>query len=178
MIKIKLFFIAILSGAISMIAPALSFASETPPSIEGEARVIAVNDRYVTVIEQRPVKECRNVTVTTGSKSTRSDVPELLGLLFGGAIGKQMDDDGDDTGATIGAILGASMASDLEKQNAQNSAKTSTEERCTTVHREVEVQRVDGYDVTYEYDDKLFTWTMKRRPGATIPVKIYVLPDE
>ena len=180
MINIKLVFIAILSGTISMIAPALSSASDSPPSIAGEARVIAVNERYVTVIEQRPVEECRDVTVNTGSGSTSSDTPEILGLLIGGAIGKQLDDDNGDTGATIGAILGASIASDMEKKNAQRNSQgtSSTQRRCTTVHREVEVQRVDGYDVTYEYDDKLFTWTMKRRPGATIPVKIYVLPDE
>ncbi len=178
MIKIKLFTIAFLSGAIGLITPALSSASDNPPSIDGEARVVRVDERFVTVIEQRPVEECRNVQVSTGGGSTSSDTPEILGLLIGGAIGKQLDDDGGDTGATIGAILGASVASDLEKKNAQKSATTTTQVQCSTVNRAVEVQRVDGYDVTYEYQNKLFTWSMKRRPGATIPVKIYVLPDE
>ena len=177
--KIKLCVAVFLSGAIGLIGPAISSAaSDTPPSINGEARVVRVVDRYVTVIEQRPVEECRNVTVKK-SGSTSSDTPELLGLLIGGAIGKELDDDGNsNTGATIGAILGASIASDMEKKNAQQKGTTTTEVQCATVNREVEVQRVDGYDVTYEYDNQLFTWKMKYRPGSTIPVKIYVLPDE
>lgn len=178
MIKIKLFTVAFLSGAVGLITPALSSASDAPSSIEGEARVVRVDERFVTVIEQRPVEQCRNVQVSTGGGSTSSDTPEILGLLIGGAIGKQLDDDNGDTGATIGAILGASVASDLEKQNAQKSARTTTQVQCSTVYRDVEVRRVDGYDVTYEYEDRLFTSAMKRRPGATIPVKIYVLPDE
>ena len=174
--KIKLCVAAILSGAIGLVGPAISSAADVPPSIDGEARVVRVIDRYVTVIEQRAVEECRNVNVNK-SKSTSSDTPEILGLILGGAIGKELDDGGD-AGATLGAILGASIASDLEKQNAQKKGKTTTEVQCATVNKEVEVQRVDGYDVTYEYDDQLFTWKMKRRPGATIPVKIYVLPNE
>ena len=177
MIRMKLFVVVFLSGMIGLIVPALSYASDSPPSMNGEARVVRVDERYITVMEQRPVEECRNITVNTGSNSTSSGTPEILGLLVGGAIGNQLDDDGD-TGATIGAILGASIASDLEKKKSQRSGTTSTELRCDTVHREVQVQRLDGYNVTYEYNNRLFTWTMKRRPGATIPVKIYVLPDE
>ncbi len=178
--RFKLFLTAFLLGSLSLTGFSVwSASNETAPSLNGEARVIRVVDRIVNVIEQRPVEECRKVTVRK-SKSTNSDTPELIGLLVGGAIGKEFDDsDGDSsTGATIGAILGASIASDIEKQNAQASGKTSTEIRCDTVYKEVQVQRVDGYDVTFEYADKLFTWKMAQRPGSTIPIKIYVLPVE
>lgn len=177
--KVKLCITVSLSGVVGLIGPAISSAAnDNPPSIRDQARVVRVVDRYVTVVEQRPVEECRNVTVNK-SGSTSSDTPEILGLLIGGAIGKELDKDKDSkTGATIGAILGASIASDMEKKNAQKKGSTTTEVQCTTVNREIEVQRVDGYDVTYEYDNQLFTWKMKYRPGSTIPVKVYVLPDE
>ncbi|MDE0308214.1 MAG: glycine zipper 2TM domain-containing protein [Acidiferrobacterales bacterium] len=179
MIKIKYIAITVFSTVIGLINPTFVSASENIPSMEAEARVIRVIERYVTVIEQRPVEECRNVEVSAGGGSTSSDTPELIGAVLGGALGKELDKDGDSKeGAILGAILGASIASDIEKKNAQKSTRTTTERRCTTVNRQVEVQRVDGYDVTFEYQDKLFTSTMKRRPGATIPVKVYVLPDE
>ena len=179
MIKVKHFLVAFLTGTVGLVGSAVSSAAdEIPPSIDGDARVIKVTDRYVTIIEQRPVEECRRVTVNK-SGSTSSDTPEILGALLGGALGKELDDDGDsDTGAIMGAILGASIASDVEKKNAQAQGGTTTEVQCATVHKEVEVRRVDGYDVTYEYDGKLFTWKMSYRPGATIPVKVYVLPAD
>ena len=151
-------------------------------SVDGQARVLKSTERYVTVRELRPTEQCREVVVEGRSGSTSSDTPELLGAVIGGAIGKNISDSGDKdgkTGAIIGSLLGASIASDIEKKNAQNKRTSSrTEVRCTTVQREVEVQRIDGYNVTYEYQGDIFTSQMSSRPGSTIPVRVYVLPVE
>lgn len=141
-------------------------------SIQSEARVVGFSDRYVTVMESRPVQECRDVQVRTGG-STDSDTPELVGAVIGGAIGKQIDDNSKSS-TVIGALLGASIASDIEKRNARGSVRTQRE--CSTVYRETQVQRLDGYDVVYEYQGNLFESVTRSRPGATIPVNVFVLP--
>ncbi len=151
-------------------------------SSEGIARVLKASERYVTVTEVRPTEQCREVVVQGRSGSTSSDTPELLGAVIGGAIGKNISDSGDKdgkTGAIIGGLLGASIASDIEKKNAQTKRTSSrTEVRCTTVQREVQVERIDGYDVTFEYRGDIYTSQMRSRPSGTIPVRVYVLPIE
>ncbi len=153
--------------------------SASTPSFQAQARVIDVSERYITVRELQPREECRQVQVRRGGKDTSSDTPEILGALIGGAVGKNLDDDnasGGKTGAVLGALLGASIASDIEKQNAQGSGEVVTELRCTTVQTEVEVRRMNGYNVSYEYGGNIFSTTMKSRPGDTVNVNVYVLP--
>ncbi len=172
------YWIGFLSLSLTVVASYPAIASTD--SIDAMARVIKYSERYVTVRESRPTEECREVTVSGSKGSTSSDTPELLGAIVGGALGKNISNDKDGkTGAIIGGLLGASIASDLEKKNAESKRTPSrTEVRCSTVHREVEVQRIDGYDVTYEYNGHLFTSQTKTPPGNAIPVKIYVLPAQ
>ena len=171
--KSKVYLATVLFG-LTVVAGSAVVIAASPPSINGEARVISTTERYVTVREVRPTEECREVQVSS-SGSTSSDTPELLGAIIGGAIGKEFDDSSD-AGAIIGGLLGASIASDMEKKNAQNRGSSRTEVQCATVNREVEVRRADGYDVTYEYDGHLFTYKMNNYPGTTIPVRVFVLP--
>jgi len=143
-------------------------------TFEVEAQVISFSERYTRVKEIRPVKECREVQVRSGG-STSSDTPELLGAIVGGAIGKEIDG-GSDSSTVIGALLGASIASDIEKNAQKGKGTTRTEVRCTTVETEVETQRLDGYNVAYEYQGHLFRATTPTRPGSTIRVKVLALP--
>ncbi len=143
-------------------------------TFEVEANVIGFSERFTTMKEYRPVKECREVQVRQGG-STSSDTPELLGAILGGAIGKEIDDDSK-ASVTIGALLGASIASDIEKKQAAGKGSIKTEVRCTTIEREVETQRLDGYNVAYEYAGHVFRATTPTRPGTTIKVKIIALP--
>jgi len=170
------FWIGCLSFGLTVAVPCPALASTD--SMDAMARVIKYTERYVTVRETRPTQECREVVVSGSKGSTSSDTPELLGAIVGGALGKNISKDKDGkTGAIIGGLLGASIASDLEKKQAQSKSTPSrTEVQCSTVHREVEVQRIDGYDVTYEYDGHIYTSQTKSPPGSAIPVKIYVLP--
>ena len=153
--------------------------SASSPSFQAQARVVDVSERYVTVRELQPREECRQVQVRRGGKDTSSDTPEILGALIGGAVGKNINDSdssGGKTGAVLGALLGASIASDIEKQNARGSGEIVTELRCSTVQTEVEVNRINGYNVSYEYGGNIFRTTMKSRPGNTVKVNVYVLP--
>ena len=162
-------------GAMALTGVALSSAvlAENSGVFETDAQVISFSERYTKVKEYRPVKECREVQVREGG-STSSDTPELLGAIVGGAIGKEIDDNKSST--VIGALLGASIASDMEKKNAQSKGRVRTEVRCTTVETEVETNRLDGYNVAYEYQGHLFRATTPNRPGSTIRIKVYALP--
>ncbi len=139
-----------------------------------EVPVIAFSERYTTVTEIKPVRECREVQVSGGG-STSSDTPELIGALLGGAIGKEIDDDSKSS-TVIGALLGASIASDLEKKQAQSKGGTRTETRCTTVEKEVETRKLNGYYVTYEYQGQMFRATTEVRPSSTIRARVYAVP--
>ena len=163
-------------GALALTGIAMTgvVQAEYSGTFEVEAQVISFSERYSTVKEFRPVKECREVQVRERG-STSSDTPELLGALVGGAIGKEIDDDSKSS-TVIGALLGASIASDLEKNNTKGKGNVRTEVRCTTVETEVETRRLDGYNVAYEYQGHLFRATTPTRPGATIRVKVLALP--
>ncbi len=169
--------LSMIVGVIALVGTTLSGAvqAEVTGAFEVEARVIKFSERYGTVKEIRPVKECREVQVRSGGGSTDSDTPELLGAILGGAIGKEIDDDSKSS-TVIGALLGASIGSDLEDNAKKNKGEVRTEVRCTTVETAIETQRLIGYDVAYEYQGYLFRSTTTKRPGSTIKVKIYAIP--
>lgn len=167
---------AVIIGLAALANMALSGAvhSEFSGTFEVEAPVIQFSERHVSVQEYRPVKECKEVQVREGGGDTSSHTPELIGALVGGAIGKEIRDSKSST--TIGALLGASIASDMEKKNAARKGTVRTEMRCTTVERQVESTRLDGYNVVYEYQGHVFRATTATRPGSTIRVRVYALP--
>ncbi len=165
------FIILLLTGvALNGVAQA-----EYSGGFEVDAVVLGVSERYKVVKEMTPVRECRDVEVSTGGGSTSSDTPELVGALIGGAIGKEIDDTGKSS-TVIGALLGASIASDIEKKQAASQATTRIETRCTTVQREVETERLDGYNVSYEYEGNVYRARTPTRPGETIRVRILAVP--
>ena len=98
-----------------------------------------------------------------------------LGAILGGAIGKELGG-GSDGGALLGAILGASVGSDIENQQADGSAGTETV--CRTVYREVQVQKIDGYVVAYEYNGRRLISKVNSQPGQYISVWVNVMPNE
>ena len=80
-----------------------------------------VIDHYKTVIKQMPyeVEVCKQVHQGTGDGSATN---EIIGAIFGGAIGNQFcEGDGKDAMTLFGALMGASLAHDEEVKNGQGS---------------------------------------------------------
>ena len=76
-----------------------------------------VTDTYKTVIKQIPyrVEVCQDRVQPAGDGSATN---ELVGALFGGAIGNQFGNgDGKDAMTLFGALMGASLAHDEELAN-------------------------------------------------------------
>ncbi len=141
---------------------------------EMEVPVMEASARYVLVREYRPEKVCREVAVTQPS-SSNSHTPEILGALIGGAVGKEVSDS--NTAKVAGALLGASIARDIEKQNQRKNAQTvGTQVVCETIQREVEVRKIDGYDVSYKFNGVVFKGSVDERPGDTLRIWVSTTP--
>ena len=102
--------IALFTGALSMSATAAT-------SVQNGV----VIDNYKTIIKQIPyrVEVCQDRVQPAGDGSATN---ELVGALFGGAIGNSFGKgDGKDAMTLFGALMGASLAHDEEVANGQGS---------------------------------------------------------
>ena len=84
-----------------------------------------VFDHYKSVVKQIPyeVEVCKQVHQGTGDGSATN---EIIGAIFGGAIGNQFGEgDGKDAMTLAGIFLGASLAHDEELANNQTGVITT-----------------------------------------------------
>ncbi len=119
----------------------------------------------------------------------------IIGGLIGGVIGNQIGKNssrGARNGATVaGAIVGSVIANeargnDVVRHRRHNRQHINTQpqrvvttrpvERCRETTHTTYEQRVQAYDVTYEYRGKTFTTRMKRDPGDRIELQVNVAP--
>ena len=101
-----------------------------------------VFDHYKNVIQQEPydVEVCKRVRQSTGA-GDGSATNEIIGAIFGGAIGNQFGEgDGKDAMTLAGIFLGASLAHDDEIANNQTGGYT-TRTKCYIERRYDESRR-------------------------------------
>jgi len=159
---------------------------ESPLSIENQAAyeyadVIAVEP----VIEQIEVavkgKVCWDEEVYHRHRGYRSGAPQIIGSIIGGVIGNQFGGGhGRDVMTFAGAALGGAVARDIQEQNAREREKeyATTELRCEVETNYQEEDTVVGYNVTYEYNDEIYTARMQNPPKDKIRVRVSVAPVE
>ena len=119
------------------------------------------DDTYKTVIKQIPyrVEVCQDRVQATGDGSATN---ELVGALFGGAIGNQFGNgDGKDAMTLFGALMGASLAHDEEVKNGQGSRVVTV---CDVQTRyEEEVSEVYSHStVVFYVNDKRYSLNFKK----------------
>jgi uncharacterized protein YcfJ len=98
---------------IALFTVALSMSATAATSVQNGV----VTDNYKTIIKQIPyrVEVCQDRVQPAGDGSATN---ELMGALFGGAIGNTMGKgDGKDAMTLFGALMGASIAHDEELKN-------------------------------------------------------------
>ena len=98
--------------AIFIVALSMSAMAQNPYPVDNAI----VLDHYKNIIQQEPydVEVCKQVQVrqSTGDGSATN---EIIGAIFGGAIGNQFGEgDGKDAMTLAGILLGASLAHDEE----------------------------------------------------------------
>ena len=98
--------------AIFIVALSMSAMAQNPYPVQNAI----VFDHYKNIIQQEPydVEVCKRVRQGTGV-GDGSATNEIIGAIFGGAIGNQFGEgDGKDAMTLAGILLGASLAHDEE----------------------------------------------------------------
>ncbi len=143
-----------------------------------EAEVLSANPIYQTVQINNPRQECWQEAVSVPVQRTQSRTPEILGAIVGAGVGRLFGSGrGQDLATVAGAVLGGSIGRDTKRHH-QYGSTVQYEQRCKTVDQYHTEERLEGYDVTYQYNGQTFTTRTQHNPGATIKVSVNVVPVE
>lgn len=144
------------------------------------ARVVAAQPVYERVAHSVPLEHCRieQVRYEYPGERRHSATGTLVGTMLGAAVGHQVgrDKDGKKIGRIAGAILGASIGNDASRRAAPARVEYRDEERCETSYSTEYTHEVVGYDVTYQYNGKMYHTRMDQHPGTEIKVAVDVRP--
>jgi uncharacterized protein YcfJ len=145
------------------------------------APVVRVEPLRREVRVSEPVRECWEETVhASGGPFSHNHVG---GTLLGGAIGTVVGNQighgrGKDVarvaGALIGGAIGHNVSVDRERQRYGGPGRVV--ERCDVRYRDRYEERIDGYEVTYEYAGREYVTRMPYDPGERIRVRVAVTP--
>jgi len=160
----------------------------------------SVNYEYGTVLNSDPVYRTVRVSVPreecwetqrhasydgAGSHYDQRGVgttPAIVGGVVGGAIGNAVGHSkkNKQVGALVGAVLGATLGHSIAENNRHRDAPTtssySTREHCEIVRESHEEERIVGYRVRYEYNDRTYETRTETDPGDTIRLRVSVSP--
>lgn len=143
------------------------------------ARVVDVDPIYRGVRVRHPREVCTEEPVTERVVHRGHPNPGavLLGAVVGGVIGHQFGGGhGQDVATAAGAVIGANHAANRSSHGSHVTERTVYETRCETVRETRHVSRIDGYDVTYRYNGRLFHTRTEEHPGSRIRVRVDVEP--
>lgn len=143
------------------------------------ARVVSAAPIYREVRVSQPRQECWNEEVTYREPRYSNNVTAggLIGAIAGGVIGHQFGGGSGKAAATaVGAVVGAGFGANTAAANTPRSYRTGYEQRCRYVPDSYSEQRVEGYDVTYRYNGRLYRTRTPYDPGDRIAVDVDVRP--
>ncbi|MFC6838925.1 glycine zipper 2TM domain-containing protein [Xanthomonas theicola] len=112
---------------------------------------------------------------TDGGRSAATVVGGIAGALLGSRVG---GGSGRFVGTAVGTMVGGLAGRSIYDSNARTTVRTGSVSVCQPVsYRTESYDRVDGYDVTYEYGGRYYHTRSEQRPGDRIRVRVDVLPD-
>jgi uncharacterized protein YcfJ len=138
------------------------------------ARVVDVQPivRHVTV--STPRQECWDETVYR--EPSKGIGAMIAGGIIGGAVGHQFGSGrGQDAMTVIGSVVGSTVANNVARKR-NGDGYPETIQRCETHSELREEERIEGYDVTYEYDGQKYRTRTREHPGDEIAVRVVVTP--
>lgn len=150
----------------------------------GVARVIDVDPIVRVVRVSEPRRSCWDEDyIVRNSPRGRSGTAgsAILGGIIGGAIGNAFGDGrGRDAATVAGVLVGSAIGHDrAESHNDRYHASADavrTRTRCDVQDQWREEERIEGYDVTYEYLGERYRTRMSHDPGETLKVWVSVRP--
>ena len=157
--------LAILS-AIMIISPAKAGRAEYGDTYYDKAKVISAAPIYKTISISTPWRECSQVPTVPygrerGGSNYKSATPIILGCVVGAAVGHQFGHgNGRTVGAIAGGVLGGSAARDIQHRYAVNNTGRNSYQQtitqCDTYEDIHDEEVIDGYQVKYRYNGRLY----------------------
>lgn len=149
------------------------------------ARVIHVEPIVRQVRVETPQRECWDEERYDDSRYDRQQGlagPTILGGLIGGAIGTRIGrGDGRRAATVAGVLIGSAIARDAAaRRRAEQGAYSEprTVERCDVRYTHSVEERIDGYDVEYEYSGERYHTRLPYDPGDRMRIRVDVTPAE
>src|SRR5918995_3382797 len=141
------------------------------------ARVLDVEPLRRRIRSSEPVQDCwqeRGYRLVDGLASSNYIGVTVLGGLIGGALGNQVGDGrGRQVARAAGAIIGGAIGHNVSQQRQRERYRDDRYyERCGPRYRDSYDERVDGYEVTYEYGGRQYVTRMPYDPGDRIRVRV------
>lgn len=145
------------------------------------ARVVRAEPIIRQVRVEVPRQECWDETRYVESRPHISDPAvggrTLLGGIIGGVIGHQFGSGrGRDAATIAGAVIGSGVGYDSARRQAAGGTEARVVQRCETRYEREYEERIDGYNVTYEYNGRRLTTRLPYDPGPTMRVSVAVAP--
>lgn len=146
------------------------------------AQVVSVEPIVRQVRVEVPRRECYT-EVRYDQPEPRKGLagPMIVGALIGGGIGHQFGSgDGKRAATVAGAVIGTALGHDIGERQRARYAYSQPQgyevERCDTRIERTYEERIDGYDVEYEYAGQRFHTRLPYDPGDRIRVRVAVTP--
>lgn len=149
------------------------------------ARVVDVDPIVRRVRVTTPRRECWDEVRYEDRYERRRGGSAAGGMIVGGVVGGVLGStigrgDGRRVATAAGALIGAAIGHDVGKRAGERDRYYGGEERvverCEIREEESWEERVDGYDVTYEYGGRRYRTRMPYDPGDRLPVEVKVRP--
>jgi uncharacterized protein YcfJ len=161
-------------------ASAADYAYGGSRAVYDYAKVLNVKPvvRYVTVTT--PVKECwEDVEYYTRTRAVPGRAGKtLFGAIVGGVIGHQFGSgSGNDAATVAGTLIGAAVANGSDNRPYYRTNEYSRPvRRCETNYQSHKEERIDGYDVIYQYHGQKYSTRMPYDPGRKLKIRVDVRP--
>jgi len=183
--------IRVLASAVALVlASGAALADHTGDSYYGQpdhsgdpdfADVVRVEPLRSQVRVSEPVRECWQETrpVSDGPFAYNHVGRTLVGSAIGVAVGNQIGrGSGKDVARVAGALIGGAIGHNVsvDRQRQLGGDRVQSYERCDVRYRERIEERIDGYEVTYEYAGREYVTRMPYDPGERIRVRVDVTP--
>jgi len=183
--------IRVLASAVALVlASGTALADHTGDSDYGQpdhsgdpdfADVVRVEPLRSQVRVSEPVRECWQETrpVSDGPFAYNHVGRTLVGSAIGVAVGNQIGrGSGKDVARVAGALIGGAIGHNVsvDRQRQLGGERVQSYERCDVRYRERTEERIDGYEVTYEYAGREYVTRMPYDPGERIRVRVDVTP--
>jgi uncharacterized protein YcfJ len=170
---------ALATAACGLLISAAPAYADHDDAVWASAKVVRAEPIYRDVRVSAPRRVCEEIPVVERTHYRGGADPGrvLVGAVIGGVIGHQFGSGrGNDAATVAGAILGANNAAANSSRSSRVVEREVIETRCEVVSDGRTESRLEGYDVTYRYQGRLYQTRTNYDPGKRIRVRVEVTP--